>query len=296
MDSEQTSGSGQQQVLSKNYLKAKIVFIGTVTCETGLHIGGVEMGVDVGGIDKFVIRNPLNDQPYIPGSSIKGKIRSLLELATIPVSKLIESAGGIIGTMPEDAQVMGLFGKAIKRENETEGAANQGTAASIPNSAQTNGNTHGTGSKVLFRDAILVERPGLALYSNGLKFTERKAENVLTRIKLTATPRQIERVPAGTSFKFSMILNVDSDNQSKFVEQLELLQLGYQLLGLDGLGGMVSRGYGQVDIKWGKIEVWRVTNSKLTLEKSFAATGEVGIEFSDIIEYAKNDLAGKIQE
>lgn len=232
------------------YLQGKIVFSGRIRCLTGLHIGGAETGVDVGGIDKFVVRNPLNDEPYIPGSSIKGKVRSLIEYAVADEAVLKRVAG--IAVMPDVPKVKDLFGVAINN--------------------QTRDEVKSAASKVLFRDAIMLFKKDddtNRRFSNGLKYTERKAENVLKRITAAATPRQIERVPAGTSFKFSLVVNVDNSNSNKIAEQLGLLKLGFQLLDKDGLGGMVSRGYGQVAIKWRKIEIWRVLDDTLKLDEEY---------------------------
>lgn len=223
-----------------SYLKAKILFEGTITCLTGLHIGGVESGIDVGGIDKYVIRNPLNNSPYIPGSSLKGKIRALIEYAYASHDLLKKASEGRIATVVQQESVKNLFGMAIIGNNQDK------------TQAQEQG-LQGKPSKVLFRDAVMsaAEIKRLeGLFSNGLKFTERKAENTLKRLTAAATPRQIERVPAGTVFDFSMVVNVDEENLSTIIEQLEMLETGYKLLEMDGLGGMVSRGYGQVRIEW----------------------------------------------
>jgi CRISPR-associated protein Csm3 len=60
-------------------LLGKISIKSTLLVETGLHIGGGGETLDIGGVDKPVIRDPLSNQPYLPGSSLKGKMRSILE-------------------------------------------------------------------------------------------------------------------------------------------------------------------------------------------------------------------------
>src|SRR3989338_11494456 len=52
---------------------------GIMQCVSGLRIGGSKDTIEIGGMDNPIIRNPLDKFPYIPGSSIKGKMRSLLE-------------------------------------------------------------------------------------------------------------------------------------------------------------------------------------------------------------------------
>lgn len=249
------------------YLKAKIVLEGAITCLTGLHIGGAETGVDVGGIDKFVVRNPRNDEPYIPGSSIKGKLRSLIEYASDRDAVLESSTKGV-AVMPSIPSVLNLFGTAI----------NNGT---------------GQASKVLFRDAVMRrnEAKTVSRFSNGLKYTERKAENTLKRVTGKATPRQIERVPAETIFDFSLVLNVDEQNVEAIAEQLSLLKVGFELLRLDGLGGMVSRGYGRIKINWEKSEIYLVEtapNFGLKLDNEYQhSSEETSAVFENLIARAK---------
>ena len=67
-------------------LQKKIIYTGTITLKTGLHIGGTNAALNIGGPDKFVVRNPITNIPYIPGSSLKGKMRALVEIATGCVS------------------------------------------------------------------------------------------------------------------------------------------------------------------------------------------------------------------
>lgn len=62
-------------MFKKNY-----IIKGEIVCKTGLHIGGSNDNIDIGGTDTVVIRDSVTDLPFIPGSSLKGKLRSLLEL------------------------------------------------------------------------------------------------------------------------------------------------------------------------------------------------------------------------
>ncbi|MFN4227892.1 MAG: type III-A CRISPR-associated RAMP protein Csm3, partial [Candidatus Ratteibacteria bacterium] len=59
-------------------LKGKIIIKGFIEVKTGLRIGGTTTGLKIGGLDQPVIKDPLG-RPYIPGSSLKGKLRSLIE-------------------------------------------------------------------------------------------------------------------------------------------------------------------------------------------------------------------------
>ena len=192
-----------------------------ITVITGLHIGGNSESVEIGGIDNSVIKLASKDnQPYIPGSSLKGKMRCLLE----------QVAGA--SKIGNDEKVNNLFGitadKETKRKNRP--------------------------SKLIVRDAMLSEESKkelLACDSLDMPFTENKWENVIDRINGKAEhPRQTERVPAGAVFNAEFILNIwDGDDEK---EMMELFEKGIHLLENDYLGGSGSRGYGQ--IKFGKLD------------------------------------------
>ena len=192
-----------------------------ITVITGLRIGGNSESVEIGGIDNSVIKlASKNNQPYIPGSSLKGKMRCLLE----------QVAGA--SKIGNDEKVNNLFGitedKETKRKNRP--------------------------SKLIVRDAMLSEESKkelLACDSLDMPFTENKWENVIDRINGKAEhPRQTERVPAGAVFNAEFILNIwDGDDEK---EMMELFEKGIHLLENDYLGGSGSRGYGQ--IKFGKLD------------------------------------------
>lgn len=204
-----------KQLIKKIKIETSIELI------TGLHIGGSSENVEIGGIDLPVIKLALKDnQPYIPGSSLKGKMRCLLEQ--------VEGAAEV-GLSPK---VNNLFGitedKKIKRENQP--------------------------SKIIVRDAMLrSESKKLLLECDNLDmpYTESKWENTIKRKEGTAEhPRQTERVPAGAIFDAEFILNIwDDDNEE---ELKELFKKGIRLLENDYLGGSGSRGYGQ--IKFGEFK------------------------------------------
>ena len=198
----------------------KIVYNGIITLKTGLHIGGTNAALNIGGPDKFVIRNPVNNIPYIPGSSLKGKMRALVEIA------YGETNNGK-PTIDHRSKAGKLFGISGDMDS------------SRP-------------SRLIVRDAELIVRDdtlgiGENFFNNtDLPYTESKTEVAIDRITAKATPRTFERVPAGAKFKLNMVLNVfenDNENQLK-----ETLKQAIQLLHDDYLGGHGSRGYGQVEI------------------------------------------------
>src|ERR1700739_2486715 len=61
-------------------LIGKLVLSGDLHCETGLHIGAGKGSLEIGGADNPVVKDAFG-MPYIPGSSLRGKLRSLLENA-----------------------------------------------------------------------------------------------------------------------------------------------------------------------------------------------------------------------
>lgn len=202
-------------------LVKKIKIRTTITLITGLHIGGSKDNVEIGGIDLPVIKvGTKENQPYIPGSSLKGKMRCLLE----QVNGATEVGGC--------EKVNNLFGitedKRTKRDNKP--------------------------SKLIVRDAMLTEESREMLSECGnldMPFTEAKWENSIKRVEGVAKdPRQIERVPAGAVFDAEFIINVwDTDDEK---ELLALFKEGLRLLENDYLGGSGSRGYGQV--KFGELK------------------------------------------
>jgi CRISPR-associated protein Csm3 len=189
-------------------LVKKILVSTKLTVVTGLHIGGSKDSVEIGGIDNPVIKVATRkNQPYIPGSSLKGKMRCLLEQV---------NGATAVG---KSEIVNNLFGYASNNQP----------------------------SKLIVRDAYLtadsVEK--LVAASLDMLYTENKYENTIDRVKGKAEhPRQSERVPAGAEFDVEMVINVwDNDNAD---ELKQLLQQGIALIENDYLGGSGSRGYGQV--------------------------------------------------
>lgn len=199
----------------------KIIYTGTLTLKTGLHIGGSNSAMNIGGPDKFVVRNSMNGLPYIPGSSLKGKMRSLIE---------ISEGNSTISTDP-DSISGSLFGIAVK---ESKGKA----------------------SRLIVRDCELItEDPNDKNYkfdNTDLPYTETKTEASIDRVTSVANPRTFERVPAGAKFKVNMVLNIfEGEDESKLKNTLKK---AIELLKDDYLGGSGSRGYGQVDIELKEIE------------------------------------------
>lgn len=206
-------------------LSKKIIVIGNIKAETGIAIGGTNASMGIGGVDKGVIRNPLNNQPYIPGSSLKGKLRSLLEISI-----------GQIGD--------------TKMGKVSNGPSTNPSLASVKLFGNSSGDNRQQPSRVIVRDAYLASKQsgGVSLdqyfKNTDLPYTEVKTEVVIDRITSAAMPRQLERIPAGSLFDFELVVNVFQDDDSD--EQMKNIFKAMRLLQNDYIGGSGSRGSGQI--------------------------------------------------
>jgi CRISPR-associated protein Csm3 len=213
----------------KLFYKVKIST--TLTLLSGLHIGDSKDNVEIGGVDNPVIRRKDNQQPYIPGSSLKGKIRCLLE----------QIAG--VNAVGGDSSINNVFG--IANKNST------------------------IASRIIFRDSYLKEETVKMLQDSpntDMPYTELKFENSIDRVKGVAdNPRQQERIPAGSKFKLEFVINAWGEDEGKATtnqeSSLKMLKRGMEALENDYLGGSGSRGYGHV-----KIDISGMTSEKIRLQ------------------------------
>jgi CRISPR-associated protein Csm3 len=189
----------------------KIQITGELEVITGMHIGGSAQFAAIGAVDSPVVRDRRSDMPMIPGSSLKGKLRTLLAKRY--------SDKKMLGNHEEDPEiVLRLFGSSEK------GAVK--------------------GSRLIFTDMIISNMEELK--KEGLhSATEIKFENSINRLTAVANPRQIERTIRGSKFKFEIIYNVDEEKE--ILEDFEAIKEGMILLQYDYLGGHGSRGYGRVE-------------------------------------------------
>lgn len=208
---------------------------GTLIVKTGLRIGAGDTEMRIGGVDNPILKHPHTLEPYIPGSSLKGKVRSLLEMKSGLMGKTggeplkIKDLDGLEdGKKAEATNILKLFGA--------------GGAEAEQIAAQDIGPT-----RVSFADCPLDTKWRDKALREGLAFTEVKSENLINRIQGVAQhPRFTERVPAGAEFAFTVTLKI-LDQDGRDLE--DLLLLGLKLLTLDALGGSGSRGYGRVELK-----------------------------------------------
>ena len=202
-------------------IKAKLVL------QTGLHIGAGDSEMHIGGIDNSVIKHPLTQSPYIPGSSLKGKIRTLLEWRSGAVQSAPLTLKDVSKNPEEVKNILRLFGISGDTKNSEQEVAEIGV------------------SRLAFWDCALNEAWEKAIRDDNQLLTEAKSENTIDRITSTAgNPRQTERIPAGAEFDFKLTMRVFDEDDKQ--ELLNTVLSGLKLLELDSLGGSGSRGYGKV--------------------------------------------------
>lgn len=190
--------------MSEMYGKIKIT--ANINILTGMHIGGSNIFSAIGAVDSPVIRDSVSQQPIIPGSSLKGKLRTLM--ARTWEQKLLLPK-------PEDdkeeiARLFGTGGKNIRK------------------------------GRLQFADCFLQNAEEL----KAMGFTEVKFENTINRITAMAMPRQIERVVRGSVFSFQLIYDIEESEQ--ITDDFNNLAMALRTLQMDYLGGHGSRGYGKV--------------------------------------------------
>ncbi len=208
-------------------VKTKIL-TGGIRILTGLHIGAGKDAIEIGGIDSPVVKNPYTSEPYIPGSSLKGKLRCLMEWATDrvdPSGNTWDGGGEQDPARLAQDPVLRIFGTTSK--------------------VWTGGPT-----RLIVRDCSLDEKWRDSIVDRGLPFTEEKFENNIDRIqgKAGVGIRKTERVPAGALFDLVMVYRIfdtgdagktDEDNFARLLQVMRLLEF-------DALGGSGSRGYGRI--------------------------------------------------
>lgn len=187
---------------------AKVRISGDIIVKTGMHIGGSSAFAAIGAIDSPVIKDVRTNLPMIPGSSLKGKMRSLLAR---------EFNTAIVDADHDHERIQRLFGNAQKGNIKR--------------------------SRILFTDMVLANEGELR--NAGLQsLTEVKFENSISRMTAVANPRQIERVVRGSVFELDLIYEME--NEAEFIEDMETLAEGMKLLQFDYMGGSGSRGYGKI--------------------------------------------------
>lgn len=232
-------------------LREIINITGKIILKTGLHIGAGDTEMHIGGTDNPVVKHPHTNEPYIPGSSIKGKVRSLVELASALVPFSTDSKGLVT---PRTLQ-------EIRKENSLPDEKKQnllrlatGILRVFGSGAGEEGSEEFGPTRAYFSDAFLNRQWLEQAKSNRWSLFEVKSENMINRIQAVAEhPRFTERVPAGAEFDFHITFRVLDEHDEQFFN--EILLRGLKLLTFDVLGGSGSRGYGRVEIVFDDINI-----------------------------------------
>lgn len=235
---------------------------GKFECLTGLHIGGSKEKLEIGGVDSPVVRDPRTRFPYVPGSSLKGKLRSLLEfgLGVVPAS----------GDVSDDKEIVRLFGIGVDSKEDKKSALYKMGP-----------------SRLIVRDCLPDEetQKWWRTLDTDLLYTEYKSENGINRITSAANPRFVERVAAGSKFDFELVYTVydltgDGSYKQDAADDLDNLRMGLLMLEHNFLGKSGSRGYGRIKFTFDN-PVW--------ISKSDYKAG--GEKFAQLTENTKGNLS-----
>ena len=242
-----------------------------IETKTGLHIGGAESSLAIGGVDNVIIRDPLSGRPYVPGSSLKGKMRSQMEkFHGCPQNQRIGQDVHIHTCKNADdyanCVVCHIYG--------------------LPGDS-----SFSTSTRLVVRDVQLTKESVAKLNAakTDLPFSEVKWEAAIDRVTSAATPRQMERVPAGAVFgPAEMVYSIyDAADVGRFANIVE----GMQLLEDDYLGGSGSRGSGKVAFRNIKL----VAKARATYrqgkeyERSFDTLDDLAAALPAVMEWIEKD-------
>ncbi len=242
----------------------KLILEGELHCETGLHIGAGKGSLEIGGADNPVVKDAFG-RPYVPGSSLRGKLRALLEQASglavpselVYLSRRKGQEVRIHQSDRPDDEICLLFGRNPGRMERVQGEPLE--------------SSHATPARLTVCDAPLDPDSITPQMRENLddELTEVKSENAIDRITSQANPRTLERVPAGARFRVRFILDVLCEEDKALLARLIE---GLRLLEDDSLGGGGSRGSGRVRFANLRL-VWR--------NRSYYATGSPEVELID---------------
>ena len=219
--------------MSEYKLKEIYKISGKIKLKTGLHIGGDDGVIEIGGNDNPIVRDISTGNPYIPGSSLKGKMRYLLEWYT--------------GRVSED-------GKVYDWKNLPKGSENDDLLLNVFGGT-AGGNGRKGPTRVTVKDCFLIKKSEEKIKEMKERTgtdTEFKMENNIDRLTSHAVPRNLERVPRNLVFNMEINFKVLSKDNKNEIEKMIIK--GLKLVEIEGLGGSVSRGSGQIKFEDLKIE------------------------------------------
>ena len=230
-------------------IKDKLIIRSNIKLLTGMHIGASNDFSPIGAVDSIVVKDPLTNRPIIPGSSIKGKLRTMM-------AKLMSDNMFLPSHENDKEEVKRLFGSSVK-DNIVE-------------------------ARLQFYDLFLKNAEELEKKNLDLGYTEIKFENRIDRIIAKATPRQLERVPAGAIFGFKLIYNADNSGNENIIKDFKLISNAIKALQLDYIGGSGTRGYGKISFE------------NFTLEKANLKSND--IDLASLLKYLEEseDFVNKL--
>lgn len=215
--------NNMKTILDKIIIKAELKLL------TGMHIGKSNDFAPIGAVDSVIITDPVSKQPIIPGSTLKGKLRTML-------AKL-ETEGPSLKKHDDDAEIIKrLFG------------------ASNPEIIE---------SRLQFYDIFLNNAEELKNKEMDLAYTEIKFENTINRITAVANPRQLERVPAGAKFDFKLVYNCEDELDLE--EDIKNLAKALKMIQLDYIGGSGTRGYGKIAFSNFSVECAKLKDNEVDI-------------------------------
>ncbi len=237
--------------------KGKYIISADLRTHTALHIGGTEEGFEIGGVDNPVIKDKITGLPYIPGSSLKGKLRSLLEWTVEHENENGKKTSRVQEAMEKKKD--GQWQAGPCKCGKCDVCVVFGSSADSPSEGPTRLTVLDAWPDGLFDENG--KRKEESQWNNTIKtwtdymgekiFTELKTENTIDRLTSAAIPRSLERVPADSVFKAEFIYDVYKDDD---IEKLIILFQGITLLEDSTLGGGGSRGSGKVKFENLKIK------------------------------------------
>ncbi len=254
-------------------LRGRLFITGDIVVKTGLHIGGSGGAFSIGGVDNPIIVDQLTRQPYIPGSSLRGKMRSLTEkyLGEITGQRIsqieIHSCRQAKDRYP-DCPVCNIYGITAEDFNWP--------------------------TRLVVRDVPLTPDSAQRLQAakTSLPYTEVKTEVTIDRVTSQATPRDVERVPAGAVFgPMELVYSIYGDRD---IEWVAVLLDGMALLEDDYLGGLGSRGSGKVAFENLTLVFKRADNYRQPIDLGgYPTLGDLSQQSEAIIKRLRSELNGR---
>ena len=215
--------NNMKTILDKIVIKAELKLL------TGMHIGKSSDFAPIGAVDSVVITDPLTKQPIIPGSTLKGKLRTML------------------AKLDTDTQV-------LRKHEEDNEIIKRLFGSSKPEIVE---------SRLQFYDIFLSNADELKNKETDLAYTEIKFENTINRTTAVANPRQLERVPAGAKFDFKLVYNCEDEIELE--EDIDNLVKALKMIQLDYIGGSGTRGYGKIAFSNFTVECANLTDKQVNI-------------------------------